>query len=318
MTNQPGKVHTTKTLPRLGSSDHDIVFHEISIPIGRPIQPKRKIKLHRKTNWEQFKADINSFSESFQSEDESATNKLWSIFKTEIDHLSNIHIPSKMTRSRSDLPWITSSIRKKIHKRDKLYHKVKQSKGKQTHDKLKSNFTKFKSSIQKGIRRSYVEYLDSVIFSNDADRCKNKKLYTFIKHKRTENAGISPLKSEGSTYTDPTQQATILNKQFESVFSKPKVLSLKILAELKLWFEGLNPKNIKQTPDILITVTGKEKLLNLNPNKASGPDKISPRLLKEHHKIAPILTKVFRRFLKFGIVPEDWKTALVAPVYKKA
>ena len=122
MTNRPGKVHTTKTLPRLGSSDHDIVFHEISIPIGRPIQPKRKIKLHRKTNWEQFKADINSFSESFQSEDESATNKLWSIFKTEIDRLSNIHIPSKMTRPRSDLPWITSSIRKKIHKRDKLYH----------------------------------------------------------------------------------------------------------------------------------------------------------------------------------------------------
>ena len=67
------------------------------------------------------------------------------------------------------------------------------------------------------------------------------------------------------------------------------------------------------------TVTGTEKLLNLNPNKASGPDKISPRLLKElHHKIAPILTKVFRSSLKFGIVPEDWKTALVAPVYKKA
>ena len=102
-----------------------------------------------------------------------------------------------MTRSRSDLPWITSSIRKKIHKRDKLYHKVKQSRGKQTYDKLKSKLTKFKSIIQKGIRKSYVEYLDSVIFSNDADRCKNKKLYTFIKHKRTENTGISPLKSEG-------------------------------------------------------------------------------------------------------------------------
>ena len=125
---------------------------------------------------------------------------------------------------------------------------------------------------------------------------KIKKLYTFIKHKRTENTGISPLKSEGSTYTDPTQQATILNKQFESVFSKPKVLSLKIIAELKLWFEGLNPKNIKQTPDISITVTGTEKLLNLNPNKASGPDKISPRLLKElHHKIAPIPHKSIQK-----------------------
>ena len=212
-----------------------------------------------------------------------------------------------MTRSRSDLPWITSSIRKKERKSTSLTNCTIKLNSQEA-NKLKSKLTKFKSIIQKGIRKSYVEYLDSVIFSNDADRCKNKKkLYTFIKHKRTENTGISPLKSEGSSYTDPTQQATILNKQFESVFSKPKVLSLKILAELKLWFGGLNPKNIKQTPDISITVTGTEKLLNLNPNKASGPDKISPRLLKElHHKIAPILTKVFRSSLKFGIVPEDW------------
>ena len=55
LTNQPGKVHSTKTLPSLGSSDHDIVFHEISMPIGCPIQPKRKIKLFGKANWEQFK-----------------------------------------------------------------------------------------------------------------------------------------------------------------------------------------------------------------------------------------------------------------------
>ena len=68
-------------------------------------------------------------------------------------------------------------------------------------------------------------------------------------------------------------------------------------------------------PKITITSKGVEGLLKgLNPNKASGPDEISPRLLKElHHKIAPILTKIS---LSTGIVPNDWKTALVAPVYK--
>ena len=94
---------------------------------------------------------------------------------------------------------------------------------------------------------------------------------------------------------------------------------MKFLAELELWFQGLNPKNIKQMPDISITITGTENLLkNLNPNKASGPDEISPRLLKElHHEIAPILTKIFKSSLHSGIVPDDWKSALVAPVYKK-
>ena len=71
-------------------------------------------------------------------------------------------------------------------------------------------------------------------------------------------------------------------------------------------------------PEITITSKGVEGLLKgLNPNKASGPDEISPRLLKElHHEIAPILTKIYRSSLSTGIVPNDWKTALVAPVYK--
>ena len=72
-------------------------------------------------------------------------------------------------------------------------------------------------------------------------------------------------------------------------------------------------------PEILITVKGTENLLKkLNPNKASDPGKIYPRILKDlHHEIAPILTKIFRSSLHTGIVPDDWKTALVAPVYKK-
>ena len=61
------------------------------------------------------------------------------------------------------------------------------------------------------------DYLKSVIFFSDSENCKNNKPYTYVKHKRSENSGISPLKSEGLTYTEPTQQATLLNKQFEPV-----------------------------------------------------------------------------------------------------
>ncbi|MCG8034729.1 MAG: reverse transcriptase family protein [Candidatus Thiodiazotropha taylori] len=184
---------------------------------------------------------------------------------------------------------------------------------------MKGKLGRFKTQIQKEIRQSYWDYLESVILPNDTENCKNKKLYTYVKHKRTENFGIAPLKSEGITYTEPTQQATVLNTQFESAFSKPKALSLKILSELKLWYQGVNPKQVHQMPDIEISNSGIETLLKkLNPNKASGPDQISPRLLKElNHELAPILTKIFSCSLETGIVPDDWKTALVAPVYKK-
>ena len=53
-----------------------------------------------------------------------------------------------------------------------------------------------------------------------------KNIYSFVKHNKSENVGVSPLKSEGITHTKSTDKANILNRQFESVFSRPQPLSL--------------------------------------------------------------------------------------------
>ena len=55
------------------------------------------------------------------------------------------------------------------------------------------------------------------------------------------------------------------------------------------------PGKFEQILDINITENGVYKLLyNLNPNKAAGPDKIIPIVLKELAvHIAPILTIIF-------------------------
>jgi len=59
-------------------------------------------------------------------------------------------------------------------------------------------------------------------------------------------------------------------------------------------------------------------LTGLNPDKAQGPDEISPRLLKKlHTEKAPNLTIMFQRSLDTGIVPKDWKHARVTPAFKK-
>ena len=72
-------------------------------------------------------------------------------------------------------------------------------------------------------------------------------------------------------------------------------------------------------PSIEIDVHGVEKLLsNIKPNKASGPDAIPCRVLKEAaSELAPILTDIFATSLSSGKLPADWKLAKVAPVFKK-
>ena len=63
----------------------------------------------------------------------------------------------------------------------------------------------------------------------------------------------------------------------------------------------------------------KEKILNnLNPHKASGPDQIKPIILKTLSKeLTPILQVIFQKSLDEGSLPSQWKSANIAPVYKK-
>ena len=52
--------------------------------------------------------------------------------------------------------------------------------------------------------------------------------------------------------------------------------------------------------------------------KAAAQDCITPRVLRELAKeIAPILTTIYRSSLKTGVVPIDWREALVITVFKK-
>ncbi|KAK2167742.1 hypothetical protein NP493_1264g00008 [Ridgeia piscesae] len=55
-----------------------------------------------------------------------------------------------------------------------------------------------------------------------------------------------------------------------------------------------------------------------DPNKACGPDGISPRLLKiVAEEVTPALTLLFRNSYQTGTLPLDWKLAHITPVFKK-
>ncbi len=63
---------------------------------------------------------------------------------------------------------------------------------------------------------------------------------------------------------------------------------------------------------------GLKNFFSLNPNKAYGPDEISPRILKElAHEIAPMLSLIFQVSLDSGELPSDWKEASISPIFKK-
>ena len=122
-------------------------------------------------------------------------------------------------------------------------------------------------------------------------------------------AGIPTLKIEGNTITDDLDKTNALNNQFVLVFTQEDI-------SIILDIPG-PPYPAMDT--IEITIEGVTRLLtNLNPNKASGPDKISNRFLKDFAaEITPCLTMLFQASLNQGTIPNDWKKAFVTPIFKK-
>ena len=70
--------------------------------------------------------------------------------------------------------------------------------------------------------------------------------------------------------------------------------------------------------EIKITENGVlTQLKGLNTSKSTGPDDLSPQLLKMlASEIAPNLTKIFKQSLDKGKNPTDWKIQHICPILK--
>ena len=105
----------------------------------------------------------------------------------------------------------------------------------------------------------------------------------------------------------------MLNDYFSSVFTTEDCTHIPTP-------EKLFQNNIEEgLVDIEITEEMvSEKLEKLNANKCPGLDGIHPKMLLElkTYLVKP-LTSIFKSSLEQGIVPLDWKDAVVMPLFKK-
>ena len=124
-----------------------------------------------------------------------------------------------------------------------------------------------------------------------------------------DSTGVVPPKKEGLTFPDSLDKANIMGDQFCSVFAQEDMSEL----------QDLGPSRTPNAPLIKVNVKGVLKLLkDIKPHKATGPDNIPGRLLKEAaEELAPGQAHLFQISVDYGKIPLDWKSALVTPVFKK-
>jgi hypothetical protein len=299
LTNRPSLVNRCKVIP--GVSDHEAVLVDSMITAKRHKPPRRKVYLWKRADMTSIRTNISQYAETLTTNPVSNDiDQLWDNFKKVCEENMNAHVPSKMSSTRYSQPWITKQLKRLTQKKQTAYNKAKVN----NTDENWAMYKRLKAQTQMECRRAYKNFLHDSICGEKS----TKKFWGWIKSKKCDNTGVAPLKRNGVAYSDNKTKAEILNDQFVSVFSKEDET-----------IPDLGHSNHPTLPPITVECSGVRKLLrDINPHKASGPDKISSQFLKESaDELAPALTHIFQQSINQGRIPSDWRNALITPLFKK-
>ena len=111
---------------------------------------------------------------------------MWASFKAAITS-SVKFVPTKMSSTRQTDPWVNTSLRRAIRRKQRAHWKAKKTKS----NKRWARYKKLQASVQRETRSTERSYMQEIV-SGDLKQ-NPKRFYSYIKSKRQESEGVSSL-----------------------------------------------------------------------------------------------------------------------------
>ena len=264
--------------------------------------------------WRYDHGDYNLFRQNIISTDRNEIkhdniNIYAKQFTNKLMNLAELCIPNKIITIRpADPPWITTHIKRLIRRRKRAYRVAKRTQN--PHDWNK--FKQLRNKATAAIRESKQAMNDRLADKLKSSDLSSKQWWSILKSfiSPTSNSTIPPLEKNGTVYANDTEKANVLNDFFkhQTLLNDDNVE----LPDIIPYPVHENLSSISLTPDEVETT-----LKSLPVGKATGPDEISNRMLKEiSREIAAPITDFFNHSLNTGEVPDSFKESHIVPVPK--
>ena len=110
LTSNSSLISTINTVT--GMSDHEPILFDINMNPTRKNKPPHKVYNYRSANWESIKSNCTELTKHYldRNPDNLDVNSNWDFFRQNYTKLTSQSIPSRMTKHKHHLPWITRSI----------------------------------------------------------------------------------------------------------------------------------------------------------------------------------------------------------------
>ena len=224
--------------------------------------------------------------------------------------IANECIPNRnIIVNPSDPPWITTELKRYIRKRKRAYHRAKETKT----DTDWHKFKKLRNKTVRLVRKCKTDFNQKLANKLKSDALTAKDWWPTLKKIISPNSksSVPPLEFNNTIHTDENDKANILNNFFQNQT---------LLDDRNDVLPDLLPSTVdSQLDHIVLTTLEVESVLETLPlGKASGPNTVSNRILKElSSQLASPFCTFFIQSLHTGIVPASYKEANVCPVPKK-
>ena len=125
---KPALISNVNTVTAM--SDHEAVLFQITMNPMKTTTPPHKVYNYKTANWESLKSNIILLTQKYfdRNPDNLDIDSNWNFFHQNFTKLIEQSIPSRMTKSKPHLPWITKNIIRMQRKRDKTRTMAKKTK----------------------------------------------------------------------------------------------------------------------------------------------------------------------------------------------
>ena len=163
-------------IPSLVFQDHSIVLADCDLKTTINKKPPRKVYQCSKSDWQLIKEHTVIFAKQFLALALTRTLKEnYTVFIEYMEEILAVNIPSKLSNSRHNLPWMNINLKRLIRKKGRRFKKAKKS-------GMDEDMTRY-LDIERMVKHELWDYVNGIL-QNGLESGNNKPFWKYMKSQK--------------------------------------------------------------------------------------------------------------------------------------